>query len=127
VIGHHAGVWHYTVGQRRGLRLPGPEPLYVRALDVEANQVVVATAGEAPFGSMIVGGLNWLSRARSEMRCTVRVRYRQAPQGCVASESSGGRLRVVFDVPQRAVAAGQGAVFYLGERVLAGGIIEEAS
>jgi tRNA-specific 2-thiouridylase len=127
VLGRHGGVWRYTIGQRRGLGVAGKRPLYVKALDVAANRVVVAAGDEAPFTSMVVGELNWLSHPRSELRCTVRSRYRQTDQACTATLGADGTLSVVFDRPQQALAAGQGAVFYQGERVLAGGIIEAAS
>ncbi len=126
VLGRHRGVARYTVGQRRGLGLPGPEALYVRAIEPEANRVVVAAQGQAPFTWMLVGGLNWLSHPAEVLRCTVRTRYRQADQPCLATLTEGGRLRVEFEGPQQAISAGQGAVFYQGERVLAGGIIEQA-
>lgn len=127
VLGRHSGLWAYTVGQRRGLGVSAPEPLYVRRLEPDTNRVVVAPAGHAPFTSMIVGGLNWLSPRRPSLRCSVRCRYRQADQGCRAALLEDGRLQVFFAEPQQAVAAGQGAVFYDGERVLAGGIIEQAA
>jgi len=125
-VGEHRGVWNYTIGQRRGLGVCGPEPLYVRRLEPAANRVVVAPAGQAPFRSMSVGRLNWLCQPRERLRCTVRTRYRQADQSCEATLGQDGCLRVTFDEPQRAVSPGQGAVFYAGERVLLGGIIEQA-
>jgi tRNA-specific 2-thiouridylase len=127
VLGRHQGLWRYTIGQRRGLGVAAAEPLYVRALDIEANRVVVAAAGEAPFRRMTVGGINWLSEpTRKPFRCFVRTRYRQTDQACLAGPDADGSLRVEFDEPQQALSAGQGAVFYEGERVLAGGIIEQA-
>lgn len=127
MLGHHHGLWRYTVGQRRGLGVCAPQPLYVRRIDAAANRLVVAAEGSAPFTWMIVEGLNWLSAPGPEFSCAVRCRYRQEPQGCRATLLAGGRLRVEFTRPQRAVAPGQGAVFYEGERVLAGGLIAEAA
>ncbi|MFH0810779.1 MAG: tRNA 2-thiouridine(34) synthase MnmA [Pseudomonadota bacterium] len=128
VLGRHQGLWRFTVGQRRGIGVAAPRPLYVRALDVAGNRLVVAAAGQAPFGFMTVGRVNQLCAAEEELHScrAVRTRYRQREQGCTVSTLPDGRLRVEFAEPQQAVSVGQGAVFHQGERVLAGGIIEEA-
>ncbi|NOX44379.1 MAG: tRNA 2-thiouridine(34) synthase MnmA [Caldiserica bacterium] len=125
VIGTHRGLPHYTVGQRRGLGVSTGEPLYVVALDPERNAVVVGPEPALHAGGLVARELTWIAGEPPGTRfsCEVQIRYRAAPVRCeVALE--GGKARVVFERPQRAVTPGQAAVFYRGEVVLGGGVIE---
>lgn len=125
VIGRHRGLAHYTVGQRKGLGLAGPEPLFVRELDAAGNRLVVAPAAAAACRRFGLDALNWVSAAPTgePLRATAQVRYRMAPVACALSPT-GASAAVTLDEPLRGVAPGQSAVFYdEAGRVLAGGTI----
>ncbi len=133
-LGRHDGLMFYTLGQRQGLgiggrRDAGDAPWYVAAKDLGTNELVVVQ-GDHPLlysRELLTGPPSWIGtppRFRDGMRCTARVRYRQEDQGCRVTAAGDGRLQVVFDSRQRAVAPGQYAVFYDGERCLGGAVIE---
>lgn len=125
VIGRHAGLHRYTVGQRKGLGIAWPHPLHVLALDVELNRLVVGAREELATTSMTVSGAIWNSPpASAEFSASCRIRYRHSPAPCRVAALDGGRFKVVFDAPQSAVTPGQAAVLYDGECVLGGGWIE---
>lgn len=127
VLGHHLGVPLYTIGQRKGLGIAAPEPLYVVRLDTERNRVIVGGAQDVFFGGLTAGNVSWTIPAPTEpLRCTAKVRYGRREGACTAEITADGALRVVFDEPQRAVTPGQSVVLYDGECVLGGGIIESA-
>jgi tRNA-specific 2-thiouridylase len=125
VLGRHGGVHRFTVGQRRGLGLSAPRPLYVTALDAARNRVVVGEAEALAAGGARLERVSWVADRppAGAVRAAVRVRYRHegAPAEIVPEEDGGATLR--FDAPVRAVAPGQAAVFYDGDRVLGGGWI----
>jgi tRNA-uridine 2-sulfurtransferase len=124
VLGTHRGLEHYTVGQRRGLRLPAREPYYVLALNPELNQVVVGYQSELQSTVIEVEDMNWLIPPPTEpLQAEVRIRYRHPGVSCLLRPEVARRVRVTLDQPQRAVAPGQAAVFYHGGRVLGGGWI----
>lgn len=127
VLGKHRGLPHYTVGQRRGLGLPSPEPLYVVALDPERNAVVVGPESALAASGLVAEDLHWIEGGPPavEFPCEVQVRYRSPP---VPAEVrvDGDQAVVRFAKPVRAVTPGQAAVFYRGEEVLGGGVIREA-
>ncbi len=125
VLGRHQGTYRYTIGQRRGLGLSWPQPLYVVGIDAEKRQVIV---GEKPFLSRsycYVDNLNWLIAppvAPIEAACRIRYRHQEAPS--LISCQGDGSVRVDFRQPQSGVTPGQVAVFYDGDRVLGGGWIK---
>ncbi len=125
VLGRHRGIIHYTVGQRRGLGLAVPEPLYVCRLVPEENRVVLTTGKGLFLRGVLVRDVNWIvGEAPAEpLRCAVRIRYRHTEQPALVTALPGGQAKVLFDEPQRAVTPGQSAVFYDGETVLGGGEI----
>jgi tRNA-specific 2-thiouridylase len=126
VVGHHDGIEHFTIGQRRGLGVAWREPLHVVRLDGALNRVVVAPREEATRDSCPVGALNWLSIAPPEEPLTVevQVRYRTAPEPARLIPLAGGEVRLEFAAPQFSITPGQAAVFYAGEVVLGGGLIQ---
>ena len=128
VLGAHEGTERFTIGQRRGHGVAGGEPLYVVATDPATGTVVLGTQSEARFTAMEVGELNWIGiDAPTRLVCTVQHRYHCVPAAAtVEVEAATGRARVVFDEPQTGVAAGQGAAFYDGTRLLGGGWIARA-
>ena len=127
VVGEHAGVHHFTVGQRRGLGVAAAEPLYVIATEPAAKRVIVGSNDDLLRSAMGVKEVNWISIAApaAPLRAEVKIRNKHAAAGAVLHPvSSGTRIEVRFDEPQRAVTPGQGAVFYSGDLVLGGGWIE---
>jgi tRNA-specific 2-thiouridylase len=125
VIGRHAGVHHFTVGQRRGLGVAAGRPLYVLQIDPELRRVVVGDDNELRRDTCDVRDVNWIvwERPAGPVEATVRIRYRHEPAPAVIEPLGGTAARVRFCQPQRAVTPGQAAVFYCGEQVLGGGWI----
>lgn len=119
VLGEHAGVHRFTVGQRKGLSVSRPLPLYVAALDAARQRVVVGTQREASRRAFAISAPSWVDLPPgSGLRCEVQVRHRGRPLPCTVAEDS-----VMLDEPALGVAPGQSAVFYRGEEVLGGGTI----
>jgi tRNA-specific 2-thiouridylase len=120
VLGRHAGLIHFTVGQRRGLDVGGQaEPLYVVRLEPEARQVVVGPKAALAVGAARLGGINWLGEDQDEgLSAKVRSMARPAP---VRWDGES----IHFNLPEYGVAPGQAAVLYQGERLVGGGWIEE--
>jgi tRNA-specific 2-thiouridylase len=118
VIGEHAGVHRFTVGQRRGLGVAAGEPLYVISTDTASRRVTVGRNEELLRGEMTVDNVNWISIAppTEAIRLEVKIRNKH-----FAAPATLDGDRVTFDQPQRAVTPGQGAVFYRGDLVLGGG------
>jgi tRNA-uridine 2-sulfurtransferase len=125
VLGRHEGVHRFTVGQRKGLGIAAPEPLYVIATDPGTRRVVVGSNGGLLRSECEVKDVNWISIAgpHAPIRAQVKIRNKHAPAGAEI-ETDDGLVRVRFDEPQRAVTPGQAAVFYDGDLVLGGGWIE---
>ncbi|HEX3878575.1 MAG TPA: tRNA 2-thiouridine(34) synthase MnmA [Bryobacteraceae bacterium] len=127
VLGRHAGVHRYTVGQRKGLGIAAPEPLYVIATDPQTQRVVVGSNDGLLRKQCFVKDVNWISIERTEgaVRVQVKIRNKHAPAAATLSEAGEEtRVEVTFDDAQRAVTPGQGAVFYDGDVVVGGGWIE---
>lgn len=125
VMGHHEGIHHYTIGQRRGLGIAHEKPLYVINIDAPRNQVVVGSQEELLSREFTATGVNWIAfdRPEADVRAEVRVRYRHAPEPATITPLGDNRVRVVFDEPQRAITPGQTTVFYRGDEVVGGGWI----
>jgi tRNA-specific 2-thiouridylase len=138
VVGEHQGLMYYTLGQRHGLGIGGrqdasDEPWYVVDKDIERN-VLIVVQGNHPLrysGAIEAGEVHWINGppaglARGgKLHCKIKVRYRQADQGCEVASGDDGRLVVHFDERQADVTPGQFAVFYEGERCLGGAVIEQ--
>ncbi|HAC63189.1 MAG TPA: tRNA 2-thiouridine(34) synthase MnmA [Cyanothece sp. UBA12306] len=127
ILGQHQGVHHYTIGQRKGLGIAAAEPLYVVKLDPIMNQVIVANRLNAGRSDCTVSRLNWVSitEPSTPIRVETQIRYRSAPVPVNLIPLEDNRLKLVFDEPEFAITPGQAAVFYDGETVLGGGIIEK--
>ncbi|KAF3887728.1 MULTISPECIES: tRNA 2-thiouridine(34) synthase MnmA [Nostocales] len=127
VLGQHEGIHHYTIGQRKGLGIAAPEPLYVISLDAVNNRVVVGDRTKATQPECTVAQVNWVSIAEpsSPIRAEAQVRYRSTPVPVTVIPLENSRVRIVFDEPQFSITPGQAAVWYDGEKVLGGGIIEQ--
>ncbi|MGL5034107.1 MAG: tRNA 2-thiouridine(34) synthase MnmA [Microcystaceae cyanobacterium] len=126
VLGTHQGIHHYTIGQRKGLGIAAPEPLYVLELDPVGNRVIVGDRHSAGSENCHVNRVNWVSipEPTTPIRCEVQVRYRSAPVSVTAIPLETGRIKLSFDEPQFGITPGQAAVLYDGDLVLGGGIIQ---
>jgi tRNA-uridine 2-sulfurtransferase len=125
VIGHHAGIHNFTIGQRKGLGVSSPNPLYVVQIDNASHRVTVGAGAEATSHTVRTRGLNWISvpDLTGEMRVRVKIRHRHEPAWATLHRSGSDEAEAVFDEPQRAVTPGQAAVFYDGDEVVGGGWI----
>ena len=126
VLGRHEGIFGYTIGQRKGLKISAPAPLYVVALEAERNRVRVGPEAALYHRRVRVRDLNWISGSPvpPSEEVQVKIRYRALAQPARVEPAGGGRGRICFNEPQRAVTPGQAAVWYRGEEVLGGGWIE---
>ena len=122
VVGEHRGLTNYTVGQRKGIGLAAPDPLYVIALEPKANTVRVGRESELLASEVSFVDFNWLSAdAPPPGRAVLaQIRYRHRPAPATLHLADGGRGRLSFDTPQRAITPGQSVVFYDGDRLLGG-------
>ncbi len=125
VVGHHEGLHHFTVGQRGGLGIALGERMYVSRLDRENNVVEVAPRPGVMRTECELDEVHWISGSppADALRCRVRPRYRSPAAAATVRLLQDGRVRVVFDEPQFALAPGQAAVFYKDGEVLGGGWI----
>jgi tRNA-specific 2-thiouridylase len=124
ILGKHQGTYRYTIGQRRGLGLSWPQPLYVVGIDAENHKVIVGEKAHLEVSQCHVVDINWLIDAtdkKIEAGCRIRYRHHEVPS--VITIQDDGSATVVFQTPQSGVTPGQAAVFYDGDRVLGGGCI----
>ena len=131
-LGRHAGVVHFTIGQRRGLGVAVGEPRYVVAIRPEDAAVVIGPAEALRSRGLVAEEVVWHERPPAEpVRADVQIRHRHAAAPAWVTrldeaDESAGRAEVVFDQPQPAVTPGQATVFYRDDRVLGGGWIARA-
>lgn len=122
VLGHHSGTIQYTIGQRKGLGISAPYPLYVVAIHPELKQVVVGGKESLSKSSIIVKDVNWLDYFDSKS-CMVKIRSTHTPVQATVEKNADDKVTVIFDQPEYGVAKGQACVFYQYNRVLGGGWI----
>ena len=124
-IGEHDGAQFYTIGQRHGLNIGGsPQPLFVAGKDIDTNTIVVAAGDDNASlyeHKLVANDIHWTSGVEPAfpLTCLARIRYRQPLQACIIHADG----KVIFGVPQRAVAPGQSIVFYQNDVMLGGGVI----
>ncbi len=125
VLGQHRGLIRYTIGQRRGIGLALPEPLYVKSKDPVANTVTLAPEASLFSTSLIADRFTWCGGTPPEdlSLITAKTRYRMQDSVASAELLPDGRVRVTFALPERAITPGQSVVLYAGDLVLGGGII----
>ena len=125
VLGQHGGLALYTVGQRRGLGLTSPEPLYVIELDTVRNLLIVGGRDELEQGELLADGFGFVSGRWPEapFSCLAQIRSHAQPVAATAEPLEPGRLLLRFAEPQRAVTPGQAVVLYNGDEALGGGRI----
>jgi len=128
VLGQHQGLPCYTIGQRKGLGIAAPEPLYVLEIDVAHNTLVVGTGRELGRQALLAEEVNWVAgmAPARPVQASVKIRLHGKEAPATVVPLPGERARVVFEEPQRDITPGQAAVFYDGETVLGGGRIVRA-
>jgi tRNA-specific 2-thiouridylase len=127
VIGHHEGIQSFTVGQRKGLGLTSPDPLYVLAIHPDSHQVTVGPDDALRSRTLRANRLNWISipglAEGEQIRVSIKVRHRHIPAMATLSRAGEDTVQALFDEPQRAITPGQSAVFYQEDEVVGGGWI----
>lgn len=128
VLGEHEGIEFYTIGQRKGLRISSPKPLYVIELDAERNRVIVGDDSALACDEFTAARCNWIAFATppAAFDATVKIRYNHPGTSATVTPLPGGTVKVKLHAPQRAITPGQAAVFYQDDLVLGGGWITRA-
>jgi tRNA-specific 2-thiouridylase len=126
VVGEHHGLANYTIGQRKGLGVFTPEPLYVIGMNPQRNALIVGTSDELGSQHLTAHRVNWVSGAApvQPFRAEVKIRYKAKPMPAWIEPLDGDRISVTLEQPARDITPGQGAVVYDGDVCLGGGIIE---
>jgi tRNA-specific 2-thiouridylase len=124
-VGEHNGLANYTIGQRKGLGVASPVPLYVLGKNSITNTLIVGTQEELGSRELIARDVNWLAgEAPTEpFRAEVKIRYTAKEAEAWVTLLDGNRVQIQFDAPQRDITAGQAAVFFQGDVLIGGGII----
>ena len=124
-LGTHRGIRHYTIGQRRGLGISAPHPLYVLDILPEENRVILGEDGALYSRTLTAEDVNLISvpELSTPMRIRAKIRYRHTAAPATAWQDDAGLLHVEFDTPQRAITPGQAVVLYDGKNVVGGGTI----
>lgn len=126
ILGKHNGIVHYTIGQRKGLGISAPTPLFVKELNVDKNEVVLCRSDSLFTNICYVSNINYMAKESLEGATSAigKVRYSHKGSPCVLENMENGWLKCTFEEPQRAMTPGQAAVFYEGDHILCGGMIE---
>lgn len=126
VLGHHKGIWNYTIGQRKGIGVSATEPLYVLELRKDTNEVVIGPADKTFKKELTAVNLNWIAfdKLENERKVYAKIRSTQQPTP-VTITPNGDDVDVVFDELQKSIAIGQSVVFYDEDVVLGGGVIDK--
>ena len=124
-MGEHKGLAYYTIGQRKGLDVSSPVPLYVLAKDAVTNTLIVGVEGELGSRELTAAEINWIAGEAplSPLRAQVKTRYTARESWAELKLLEANRAEVRFELPQRDITPGQAAVFYEGDLVLGGGLI----
>jgi tRNA-specific 2-thiouridylase len=125
VLGHHEGIEFYTIGQRKGLGLTSPKPLYVIELDAERNRVIVGDETALDRDEFSVERCNWIpfDEPPASLEVTAKIRYNHPGTAATITPLANGRATVKLHIPQRAITYGQACVFYQDDLVVGGGWI----
>ncbi len=128
ILGKHKGIWNYTIGQRKGIGISSTEPLYVLELKKDTNEVIIGPADKTFKKSLTAINLNWIGieNLTTEIHAQAKIRSTQSPVE-VTLKPSGEQVNVEFDELQKSIAIGQSVVFYDGDIVLGGGVIDSVS
>lgn len=126
LLGRHKGIIHYTLGQRKKLGVTAAEPLFVVDIKPDLNAVIVGGKDDLRRKEQVVGDLNWIAVPSLDRKMDVKARIRSSHGGyaAVVSPLENGKVKVAYTEPQVAAARGQAIVFYVGDVVIGGGIVE---
>jgi tRNA-specific 2-thiouridylase len=126
ILGEHRGILFYTVGQRRNLGIAASEPQYVIGIDPEKNAIVVGGRQEIYRRELTASRLNWIAmdKPSEPIALSARVRQRHREVSATITLTADDGVRVIFEQPQPAITPGQSVVFYQGDTVIGGGIID---
>lgn len=128
ILGRHRGIIHYTVGQRRGLGVASPRPLYIQSIDAKKNRIVVTDRANLFSKGLIAKDLNLISidklTAPQKVKAKIRLKHNETP--ATVFPHGKDKIKVIFKEPQISVAPGQSVVFYTGNTVVGGGIIRHS-
>jgi tRNA-specific 2-thiouridylase len=122
-LGRHQGLAYFTRGQRSGLKIASKEPLYVIDFDLDQNRIIVGAKARLRSSIVLAKDLNWFKEPGR--RLEAKIRYAHTPAACCV-QKRGNSAKVVFKEPQEAITPGQSIVFYDGNSLVGGGIIESA-
>lgn len=125
VLGAHRGIIHYTIGQRKGLNLSMGRPVFVTDIRTDTNEVVIGDSEDVFSRVLYADNVNYMAVEDIEdgAHAYAKIRYSHKGASCIVNKCGDGRLKVIFDEPQRAVTPGQAVVFYDDDIVLGGGTI----
>ncbi|MDD4382290.1 MAG: tRNA 2-thiouridine(34) synthase MnmA [Candidatus Dojkabacteria bacterium] len=123
VIGEHNGIYNYTIGQRKGIKISSNKPLYVVGIDKEKNRVIVGDKDKLFSKSLVAKDINWIDIPKNRMLVTARIRY-HSKEALAIIEQKDDSVLVKFFRSQRAITPGQSVVFYKGKNLLGGGVIQ---
>jgi tRNA-uridine 2-sulfurtransferase len=128
ILGDHTGLTNYTIGQRKGLGIFYPKPLYVLNKQVTENTLIVGEIHELGQTALLVNQVNWISGKipNQPLTAQVKIRYKSQEKSALVIPEADSQARVIFEEPLRDITPGQAAVFYVGEECLGGGIIHES-
>jgi len=125
ILGRHGGTFRHTVGQRKGLGIAAPAPLYVTSIDAVSRRLTVGPEEELYSRELTAGRVNWIvPPSQGSFTATCKIRYRQEPVECRVRLLPDNRISVEFPVAVRAITPGQAVVIYDGDTVLGGGWID---
>ncbi|MDD5457518.1 MAG: tRNA 2-thiouridine(34) synthase MnmA [Candidatus Margulisbacteria bacterium] len=126
VVGRHKGIEFYTIGQRRGLVISAKEPFYVLRIDKNSNQVVLGKEADLSKKELTAGDINLIAidSLKQEISVSARIRYASELSSAKIIPLENNRVKVIFEKPQKAITPGQSVVFYDGDVVVGGGVIE---
>ncbi|MDN5293070.1 MAG: tRNA-uridine 2-sulfurtransferase [Eubacteriales bacterium] len=127
ILGTHQGIPFYTIGQRKGLGLALGKPYYVVDIDPDRNAVILGRYEEVFSRGLLAGDNNFIlmDELTEPVEAEVKIRYTARPAKAFLSPEGEGKVRVEFAEPQRAITPGQAAVYYTGDLVIGGGVIEK--
>jgi len=128
VLGRHKGIAHYTIGQRRGLGIAAEHPLYVLSIQRDENTIVVGPVNQLYEKTLLASSLNLISAEKiaEPLEMKAKIRYKHKEMKALLTLLDSDRAQVKFEKPQRAITPGQSVVFYDGDIVIGGGIIDRA-
>jgi tRNA-specific 2-thiouridylase len=125
LLGEHGGLAFYTIGQRKGLGISSPHPLYVLEKKIKTNALIVGTAGELGSQELLAKNVNWISGIppAGPINAHVKIRYKAIEAPAVVTPLPGNQVHVRFEQPMRDITPGQAVVFYEQDVCLGGGMI----